>query len=796
MKKLSAIIFMSLVMAFALTGCGQPKTEELIAEAFSADAFTGTSPQEIINGLSSTSVNSIINTETMISFSYTQGNAIFEGDTGVSINAAIKSTPSENGINTYINSNVSVRLPEIVSMFTGFIEKKAPIQTYIRTDASTAKVFFNQGLFDGRQNTWTVSENSLTDLYSVVSQNIDSSQQATKEEDIAFLQKVLLAHSTREKKPIMFGEREVYAFNMDLSLGDPEVMEWIVKKATAVKPNGEAIADAEKIRTVVGQVCQLINIKYTYYIGAEEHKLVYSKLDYSDIDMDGLLRVIGANMPEGTASMLDGLTLQIKSGYFEVTNNPYEIVIIPAEVASTTYTYDTYNETFGKGEIVSLIDPDPEPEPDPIPVRVYKWKDDWSDTEFPALGTLGEYGHTDYMDMNLNTFLDDGWEIAGNEEEYEFMPMFNEFYPDTYLYLYDENYCGKTEGLEKKVVGYDIDISYAEPDSNIPQFSWKGLSWGATPAKVEKAYGEDNIREESEEYVFLTYSFDVADIEFSFYTGNDNNLRKGLYEVIVKYNHIPEPEYRYVYPEDPEYEELYLKQLEMQELMGDDASDQEDNTEEIEDTEAQGITHAIFTINDASKDVTIAMASTADGQAEEDVLHASTVNGEKPVDFEVSGNVVSRIQVSSDFGDSYCTTYDIFGEMLESKFFTIKTDEEADGNMAEFLINYYDGLLSAKTDRAATIKIKHEELIEISGQEGEFELMVYPFKDENIEKMGYEKLYLSGNATAPTNITVEIQGNTIHVVSDQEIDLLIEVEKDGEISEKQTGMVKEYDMTF
>ena len=129
MKKVSAIIFMSLVIAFALTGCGQPKTEELIAEAFSADAFTGTSPQEIINGLSSTSVNSIINTETMISFSYTQGNAIFEGDTGVSINAAIKSTPSENGINTYINSNVSVRLPEIVSMFTGFIEKKVPIQT-------------------------------------------------------------------------------------------------------------------------------------------------------------------------------------------------------------------------------------------------------------------------------------------------------------------------------------------------------------------------------------------------------------------------------------------------------------------------------------------------------------------------------------------------------------------------------------------------------------------------------------------------------------------------------------------
>ena len=106
------------------------------------------------------------------------------------------------------------------------------------------------------------------------------------------------------------------------------------------------------------------------------------------------------------------------------------------------------------------------------------------------------------------------------------------------------------------------------------------------------------------------------------------------------------------------------------------------------------------------------------------------------------------------------------------------------------------GLTSAKTDRAATIKIKHEELIEISGQEGEFELMIYPFKDENIEKMGYEKLYLSGNATAPTNITVEIQGNTIHVISDQEIDILIEVEKDGETTEKQTGMVKEYDMTF
>lgn len=575
MKKICFVMLMSLLVSVLLTGCGQPKTEELIAEAFSAGSLSSNSPAEFMKSITSASVNTVINTETMVSFSYTQGNAIFEGDTGVSVNATIKSTPSENGANAFIDSSVSVRLPEIVSMFTGFIEKKVPIQAYVKADTSSAKVFFNQGLFDGRQNTWTVSDNNITDLFAAVSQNIDPSQQAAKEEDIAFLQKILISHSVREKKPIMFGDREVYAFNMDLSLGDPEVMEWIVKKATAVKPNGEAIADAEKIRTVVGQVCQLISIKYTYYIGVEEHKLVYSKLDYSNIDMDGLLRVIGANMPEGSASMLDGLTLQVKSGYFEMTNNPYEIITIPADVSSTTYTYDTYNEEFGKGEIVSLIDPDPEPEPDPIQVRVFKWKDDWSDTEYPALGTLGEYGHTDYMDMNLNTFLDDGWEVAGNEEEYEFMPMYNEFYPDTYLYLYEENNVGKVEGLEKKVVGYDIDVSYAEPDSNIPQFSWKGLTWGATPAKVEKAYGEDNVREESEEYVYLTYSYDVADIEFSFYTGKDESMRKGLFEVIVKYNHIPEPQYRYVYPEDPEYYELSLKQQEEQEML-----EQEQETEQ------------------------------------------------------------------------------------------------------------------------------------------------------------------------------------------------------------------------
>ena len=545
----SAVTFL---MALGLSACGQPKTEDIIKEAFTEETVAGFSSRDLVDSLKTASTNGSVKGETIVSFSYDQEGISFAGDTGVSYEFTVKNSPEGDGSDTFIDGRVSLILPESLSMLTGFTKKTLPVQMYSHLAGDNAKLYFNQGLFDGRESIWTVSDASLSDICSLITQDLEAPGASSKAEDLEFIQNTLISHSTRQKKPILHNEHEVYAFDMVLPLSDPDVMDWILNKADSVIPATEEASDKENLRVAIGQICQLATIHYTYYINVEDNRLSYSKLDYSDIDLNGVLRVIGSTLPEGTLDKLGGLDLKLKSAFFEKTEYPPEELSIPNEILSTPYTYETYNAEFGKGEIVSMIDPDPEPEPEPVEVRVFKWKSDWSDMEYPELGTLGEYGHTDYSDMNLNTFLDDGWSIAGNEEEFDFLPMYNEFYPDTFLYLYDENSAGKAEGLEKKVVGYDIDISYASEDSDIPQMNWKGVTWGASPEKLIKAYGDEGIREESDEYTYLTYSYDVADIEFSFYTGEDESLRKGLYEVIVKYNHVPAPEYEYIYLEAQE----------------------------------------------------------------------------------------------------------------------------------------------------------------------------------------------------------------------------------------------------
>ncbi len=549
MKKKLLIGLACVALSFGLTACGQPKTDELIRTAFTAETVKGFTPEEIVKGLSSTPANTAIRSDTIVSFSYNNNGLSLEGDAGLSLDLSLKNTPKDSGSDTYIDSSITVKLPEALSVITGFSEKTLPIQTYIRSNGDKVTAYFNQGKFDGREDVWTINESSMSELTSAVSKNVKTTQNITPEDNVQFIQNLLIERSKREKKPIEYSGKQVYSFNMTLPLGEPDVMEWVIKNATQVEPEGNISVDMEKVRTAIGQICQLSTINFTFYINVDDHKLAYTKLDYSNTDLNGVLRVIGANLPEGTMASLGDLNLQFKSAYFEKINYAQEDVVIPSDVAETPYDYDSYNEQYGKGELVSMIDPDPEPEPEPVKVRVYDWTYDWSNTSYPEEGTLGTYGNVDYKNMDLSTFREDGWDIAGNDEEFEFMPMYNDYYPDTYLYLYDENNSGKTEGIDRKVVGYDVDVSYASPDSIVPQFSWRGLTFGATPEEIIEAYGDDNVREESEDFTYLTYSYDIADIEFSFFNGEDFGTRHGLYEVIVKYNHVRLPEYEYVTPD-------------------------------------------------------------------------------------------------------------------------------------------------------------------------------------------------------------------------------------------------------
>lgn len=220
-----------------------------------------------------------------------------------------------------------------------------------------------------------------------------------------------------------------------------------------------------------------------------------------------------------------------------------------------------------------------------------------------------------------------------------------------------------------------------------------------------------------------------------------------------------------------------------------------------ENTDMPEIRRALFSVTDATQDIIIASSTDANDESNKDVLHGRTVNGQNPVDFKVEGNVVSLIQTNSDFGDSYSTDYEISKSHIENTYFTIRSNEEADEDTTRYSLNYYRGLLAVKTDKMECIRFKYEKLIDVTGQVGEFEFMVYPFNDENVERLGYQMLYVSGSTDSPAHITLEIKEHAIHITSDQEIDFNINGTEAGQESgsegfNTQTGLTKDYEMTF
>lgn len=220
-----------------------------------------------------------------------------------------------------------------------------------------------------------------------------------------------------------------------------------------------------------------------------------------------------------------------------------------------------------------------------------------------------------------------------------------------------------------------------------------------------------------------------------------------------------------------------------------------------EDTDMPEIQRALFSVTNATQDIIIASSTDANDESNKDILHGSTVNGQKPVDFKVEGNVISLIQTNSDFGYSYSTDYEINKSHIENEYFIVRSNEEADEDTTRYGLNYYRGILSIETDKMECIRFKYEKMIDVTGQVGEFEFMVYPFNDENVERLGYRMLYVSGSTDSPAHITLKIQDHAIHITSDQEIDFNISGTEAGqEIGSEgfcgQTGLTKDYEITF
>ena len=66
---------------------------------------------------------------------------------------------------------------------------------------------------------------------------------------------------------------------------------------------------------------------------------------------------------------------------------------------------------------------------------------------------------------------------------------------------------------------------------------------------------------------------------------------------------------------------------------------------------------------------------------------------------------------------------------------------------------------------SASVTVDYATFVQISGNEGEFEILFIPRTDEQIEKYGFEQLYISGSTASVDDVVVTITEDEILVYS-------------------------------
>ncbi len=179
----------------------------------------------------------------------------------------------------------------------------------------------------------------------------------------------------------------------------------------------------------------------------------------------------------------------------------------------------------------------------------------------------------------------------------------------------------------------------------------------------------------------------------------------------------------------------------------------------------------------------------------EDVIDSTTVNGEKINGNTSTGNIIRNVSSAADFGITYSASYDIYGNNLEKEVFTV-IPAFGNGLVPEYGMNYLEYYLAAGTGKAERIDFRYKDRIVLTGQEGDFDLTIYPLSRENRAEACYEKIVLAGTADEPTDITVAIRQSSIYIDSNREIRFSLEAELPGKRINETIGPVMEYSKDF
>lgn len=122
-------------------------------------------------------------------------------------------------------------------------------------------------------------------------------------------------------------------------------------------------------------------------------------------------------------------------------------------------------------------------------------------------------------------FADDGWVLGLDDDgEYSFKTADNGAYPDAQLYVNNEamDHVTAEDIRTNGIYGYTVDFLWSE--GKRPNMTWNGVTFGASVADIQAAYGEPYSTYNSTMYTNLTYK--IGEAEMDFYITPDNGLQK------------------------------------------------------------------------------------------------------------------------------------------------------------------------------------------------------------------------------------------------------------------------------
>lgn len=164
---------------------------------------------------------------------------------------------------------------------------------------------------------------------------------------------------------------------------------------------------------------------------------------------------------------------------------------------------------------------------------------------------------------------------------------------------------------------------------------------------------------------------------------------------------------------------------------------------------------------------------------------------------EIKGDLITQTTTCADFGDSFDATYDVKGEHLEDAVFHIKPVRQQTENFCNYGMNYFELIQKISTKNCEEVSVKYKEMTNVTGQQGEFEIVLYPASKKLADKLGYSSITVKGDTgDKKCDITCKMTDDGFSFTSTEILNVTVERatgEKDE--SGKDVSVVEKYDNT-